>query len=120
MVSFAQLGHVGRVGRAQTEKHGQVRAELLEHLHEDGMSDKQLAALLPEDEAAIEALRRLRQPPPLPKPEPPMLVPLTVFLTEPQRRRVRRAIRAALRDEDPGAEGTALTWICEHYCDDEG
>ena len=108
------------LNRLEGSDDAERRAELLEHLRRDGgFSPERLAELLPEDGDAIEALELLRNPPPLPKSLGAMLVPVTLFMTEAQRKIVRRAIGQAKKNEPLSAEGTALAAICEHYLGEE-
>lgn len=108
------------LNRLEGSDDAECRAELLESLRRDGeLSKERLAELLPEDGEAIEALELLRNPPPLPKSLGAMLVPVTVFMTEAQRKTVRRGIGQAMKNESFSAEGTALAAICEHYLGEE-
>ena len=95
------------------------RAELLGALRRDaGMADERLVELLPETDDGLEALLRLGRPPELPPPDESPLVCLTVFMKAAQRKIVRAAIDAAQENDGLGAEGNALTRICEQSLDE--
>lgn len=96
-------------GRDDAER----RAALLERLRADAQMDESaLAALLPETAESLAALAALRFPPPLDAPPPPLLVPLTVFLTPAQHEQVRRALEAAMKAAPGMTEADALVALC--------